>query len=273
METRLGAVERILKVHNCDVTLLASASPAHLTSLFRDVEVSDWDVVAIAGGDGTLMETINVLARGSPVLALIATGTANVVALDLGLVVEAEVLADIILSGRTRLLCAAQVNNRLFAFTAGVGFDAAIVDRVSPSVKKTAGKLAFVLAAIGTLLAYRYPVYKMRVDNIEFSGIGVIVVNGRYYAGKYIVAPDNDLGSGSLCALILHKPGRIAAVNYLLAMAFDRLHTCADVTFLQNIRSIDIEGEAITPVQVDGEIACHLPARITADAKRFDILI
>lgn len=187
--------------------------------------------------------------------------------------VEAEALAEIILSDRTKLLCAAQVNNRLFAFTAGVGFDAAIVDRVLPLIKKMAGKLAFVLAAIGTLVAYRYPVYKMKVDNMKFSGVGLIVLNGRYYAGKYVVALDNDLDSGSLCALILHKPGRIAALNYLRATALDRLHTRADVTFLQNIQSIDIEGESMTPVQVDGEIVCHLPARITADAKRFDILV
>lgn len=272
LESRLFSVEKILNDRNCHVTLLASPSPSHLTSYFHDGKAADWDVVAIAGGDGTLMRAINALAQDAPVLALIATGTANVVALDLGLMVEADALADIILSGRTRPFCAAKVNSRLFAFTAGVGFDAAVVDRVSPSVKKTAGKLAFVFAAISTLVAYRYPEYEIAADNMEFSGVGVIVVNGRYYAGKHVVAPDNDLGSGRLCAIILHKPGRIAALKYVLAMALDRLHTRADVTFLQNIRSVDIKGDAMTPVQVDGEILCHLPARIEAGAKRFEFL-
>lgn len=272
MDTRLVAVERILKTRRCNVTLHASASPADLMSFFRTCEADDWDVVAIAGGDGTLMEAINVLAHDMPALAIIATGTANVVALDLGLMVKPDALADIILSGRSRPFCAARINDRLFTFTAGVGFDAVVVDRVSSSLKRRTGKLAFVLAAISTLVTYRYPVYKFTADNREYSGVGLIVVNGRYYAGKYLVAPENDLGNGSLCALILHKPGRIAALGYLLAMTLDRLHTRTDVSFLQNIRSIEVEGDAMTPVQVDGEIACHLPARITADAKRFDVL-
>lgn len=270
--TRLVAVQRALESRNCDVTLVATASPSQLSTLYRDFVTGDWDVVAVAGGDGTLMEAINGLARESPVLALIATGTANVVALDLGLVVGADALADVILAGRIRQLRAGRVNDRLFAFTAGVGFDAAIVARVRPSVKKRAGKLAFVLAAVDTLVAYRYPLYKMTIDNKVYSGVGAIIVNGRYYAGKHVVSPNNDLGNGCLCVVILHKPGRIAALSYSLAMLLGRLQSRSDVTFLQQVRSIEIEGEDVTPVQVDGEISCHLPVRITADAKRFDIL-
>lgn len=271
--THLAAVKTALESRRCEVTLIATAAPSQLSTLYRDFVASDWDVVAIAGGDGTLMEAINGLAGQSPVLALIATGTANVVALDLGLVVGADALADVIIAGNTKQLCAGRVNDKLFAFTAGVGFDAAVVARVRPSVKRWAGKLAFVLAAVETLIAYRYPVYRMTMDNKEYSAAGVIIVNGRCYAGKHIVSPGNDLGNGCLCAVILHKPGRIAALSYSLAMLLDRLPSRSDVTFLQQVRSIEIEAGDEAPVQVDGEIACHLPVRITADAQRFDILV
>ena len=266
------AVKAALESRGCAVTLKATASPSQLSTLYRDLVASDWDVVAIAGGDGTLMAAINGLARHSPVLALIATGTANVVALDLGLVVDADALADVIVAGRTKKLCAGRVNDRLFVFTAGIGFDAEVVARVRTSVKKWLGKLAFGVAAVHTLIAYRRSAYRMTIDGKVYSGVGTIVVNGRYYAGKHVVSPDNDLGNGSLCVVILHKPGRIAALRYSLAMMSDQLPSRSDVTVLQQVRSIEIEGDDLTPVQVDGEIVCHLPVTITADAKRFDIL-
>ncbi|MGI9512460.1 MAG: diacylglycerol/lipid kinase family protein [Anderseniella sp.] len=271
-EAHLAAVKTALEERRCDVTLLATGSASQLSTLYRDFVASDWDVVAIAGGDGTLMEAINGLRQGSPVLALIATGTANVVALDLGLVVGANALADIIVAGRTKQLCAGQVNNKLFTFTAGVGFDAAVVARVRPRIKKWTGKLAFALAAMGTLVAYRYPVYRLTIDDKVYSGVGAIILNGRYYAGKHIVSADNDLGNGSLCVVILNRPGRIAALSYSLAMLLDRLPSRSDVTVLKQVRSIEIAGDDATPVQIDGEIACHLPVRTTADAARFDIL-
>ncbi|MEM9472761.1 MAG: diacylglycerol kinase family protein [Pseudomonadota bacterium] len=270
--SHIAAVKCALETRQCDVTLIATASQSRLSALYRDFVADDWDVVVIAGGDGSLMGAINGLAGQPPVLALIATGTANVVALDLGLVVDAEALADVIVAGRTRQLCAGRVNNKLFAFTAGVGFDADVVASVSPSVKKLTGKLAFALAAVRTLIAHSYPVYKMTIDNKEYSGVGAIIINGRYYAGSHVVAPQNDLGNGRLCVVILHKPGRIAALRYGLAMLLDRLQSRTDVTFLQQVRSIEIDGDDTTPVQVDGETACHLPVLITADAKRFDIL-
>ena len=271
--TRTVAVKAALESRGCAVTLLATASPSQLSTLYRDFVADDWDVVAIAGGDGTLMEAINGLSPNTPVLALVATGTANVVALDLGLVVGADALADVIVAGRTTQLCAGQVNDRLFAFTAGVGFDAAVVARVRPAIKKWAGKLAFVLAALGTLIAYRYPVYRMTIDGKAYSGVGAIIVNGRYYAGKHLVAPDNDLGNGSLCVVVLHRPGRLAALGYSLAMLLGRLPSRSDVTTLQQVRSIAIDGDERAQVQVDGEIICRLPVRINADVKRFDVLV
>lgn len=98
-----------------------------------------YDLIIALGGDGTVNEVVNgLLSRGPrpglPALAVLPGGSANVFARTLGLSndpVEATgQLLEALERRRTRMIGLGRMESRWFVFTAGVGFDAAVVHGV-----------------------------------------------------------------------------------------------------------------------------------------------
>ena len=97
------------------------------------------DVVIALGGDGTVNEVANGLLTDGvhdkvPALGVVPAGSTNVFARAIGLpnnAIEATgVLLDGLRHGRRRPISLGRLEDRWFMFTAGIGFDAAIVGAV-----------------------------------------------------------------------------------------------------------------------------------------------
>jgi YegS/Rv2252/BmrU family lipid kinase len=106
------------------------------------------DVVFVAGGDGTVMAAATAMASSGVPLAILPTGTGNLLArnLDLPLNDEAECLR-IGIAGRDRAIDVAGVADRKFVVMAGLGFDAAIMRDAPEGLKKAVGWPAYVVSA------------------------------------------------------------------------------------------------------------------------------
>jgi YegS/Rv2252/BmrU family lipid kinase len=106
------------------------------------------DVVFVAGGDGTVMAAATTLAGSGVPLAILPTGTGNLLArnLDLPFTDEAACLR-IGLTGRTRAIDVGAVEDRKFVVMAGLGFDAAMMRDAPEGLKKTVGWPAYVVSA------------------------------------------------------------------------------------------------------------------------------
>lgn len=226
---------------------------------------SDHDVIAVAGGDGTLAEVVNGLAPDNTLpVAIVPAGTANVVAHELGLPGDVDQLAQRILAGNTRTIATGSINDRRFVFTVGAGFDAQVVASVDPGLKRRTGRFAYVAAAVRALAGYGFDRIRVRIDGTETEAAGVIVLNGRCYGGPFVLAPDNDLGNGRFAVLVLRKPGRLAAAGYLAAMAAGRVSSWRGIDFHEGVRGVEILSPAGLPVQADGDHAGVIPASLRA---------
>ena len=89
----------------------------------------------------------------------------------------------------------------------------------------------------------------------------VIAAKGRFYAGGYVIAPGADLGQPILDFVLLHHSGRRAVLRYLAALMLGRTSRCDGITILRS-REASISAATAVPLQADGEIVGHLPARI-----------
>jgi diacylglycerol kinase (ATP) len=133
--TRLGAT----------VTLAETNAPLHARELAAAADPAQFDVVAVAGGDGTINEAVNGL-TGSPLpLALLPLGTANVLANELGLPRAPEALAEIAAQAPIRSIFPGEIitaeRNEPWRslLMAGIGFDAEVVANLNTKLKRRIG--------------------------------------------------------------------------------------------------------------------------------------
>jgi len=221
---------------------------------------ASFDLVIAAGGDGTLNEVANGLIGRELPLAFLPLGTANVMALEMGIPPTLEGACRVALYGPIRSVALAALADNYFLMMAGVGYDAAAVRAVSSSLKRRMGKLAYLFAGISALVSYRPTRLKLETEEGEnFLAWHVIITNIKLYGGRFQLAPAAGLDRPKLIACLIDRPGRIAILIFWLRVLL-RGHLIGDVHRIESA-GFKISGAA-APVQVDGDDYGDTPLEI-----------
>lgn len=216
------------------------------------------DVVVAAGGDGTINEVLNGL-QGSPIpFGIIPLGTANVLAAEVGLMLDADHVAETIANGEPTDIYLGSVNDRVFITMAGAGFDAHVVAGVGSKLKRWLGKGAYVWRSLVELFAFPFGYYDVTIDGVNLRAASVVVCNAHFYGGTFTCAPDARLHDGTLHVCLFRKPGALSAMRYALGLGLGRLHTFDDVDVIVGQR-VEVGGTRPEPIQGDGDILAQLP--------------
>ncbi len=136
------------------------------------------ELVIAAGGDGTVMACASVLTGGAVPLAVLPSGTGNLLAVNLGLPDDLEGAVEAALHGRRRRLDVGLLDGGRFLFMSGIGFDAAMVRDADPTLKGRVGAFAYLLSGLRQL--GRRPVeFHITLDGLPpFSRVGQGVLFG-----------------------------------------------------------------------------------------------
>jgi diacylglycerol kinase (ATP) len=252
------------------VVLRETARRGDAEAFARAADAGEFDAVVVAGGDGTINEVVNGLAAADLPLAILPLGTANVLANEIGLPRDPEELAVIASTGPARPIRTGEVirdsGARRFVMMAGIGFDASVVAGLDPGLKRRFGKLAYVAEIIAQLARYRDCRYDVICTGEEISAAAAVVANGRYYAGRFVLAPQAQLETPTLELVLFLRSGRLAVLGYLLALAFGRVHRLPDVRILR-AASLSVASPAGAPVHADGDIVATVPVTIALTAR------
>ncbi len=202
-----------------------------------------------------------------------ALGTANVLALELGLPRRPEQLAEILTGGRTLRaaigLCSrpADTQARRFLLFASAGMDASIVQRLDQLRTGTLGKLGWARPILHTL--WRWPLgrFTVRVGDREFGDVtSAVVTRVRIYGGLLQLPGPIHITDGQLHVLLFRQRSRWQYLCAALRGMRRRLRIDRDVEFVA-AKELEIRGEAKAPYQVDGDLAGELtpdrPLRIS----------
>ena len=268
---RLTSMIDRLKELGCTVSVYRTKAAGDAERFVRAADGARFDVIAAAGGDGTFNEVLNGLAAGDPPLAIMPLGTANVLAKEIGLSPSIDGIAETIVFGPKRPISIGEANGRRFAVMASVGLDADVVEKVDLDLKRYIGKWAYLYEALKQLARFPPSAYRLRLDKGECKAQGVIIANGRFYAGRYVVAPRAHLEKPSLEICRLTRRGRLAAPRYMVSLALGRLAKRADVR-IDQATGLEILGPEGAPLQADGDILCRLPATIRVVPAAIDLV-
>lgn len=135
---RQREVQQLLAAHH-KLEVATTGHRGHATDLAREAATQGIESVVVLGGDGTINEALNGLADTDVKLGLLPGGNTNVLARTLGIdrrldLATAQLLRGLALN-RSRSIGLGRLNDRWFAFCAGVGFDADVVASVEERVK------------------------------------------------------------------------------------------------------------------------------------------
>jgi diacylglycerol kinase family enzyme len=254
---RLDAVQREL-ARVAEVEVVETERPLHATELVRD---ADGDAVVAYSGDGGFNEALNGIHPDMPI-GFIPGGGTSVLSRALGLPIDpvaaATRIADALEHDRKRRITVGRVNDRRFAFAAGIGIDAEAVRRVDELGRDDQGRrpgdFAFAFAVVRALASH-----KMHLEPaLEIKGIGraacVFVANGAPYTyAKRIpvpIAPEAEFELGlDLVAPMRVRRRSLPWLAYSLLTGRGR----SGLLYAHDIDRLEVQCDAPMPLQADGE--------------------
>ncbi len=232
-------------------------------------DVRGWSAVACVGGDGTINELLNGLPEGEvPPIGMIPSGTANVLAKELGLPGAVEGLARVLTEGREIRwdLGLERVAGRKLLLFASTGYDAHVVHVFHSARRGPIRMWQYVLWGLRSILRFRVPRITVELDGkaLPAAASWVQISNVASYGGPLVFTPHARPDDGRFEVMVQRARRRrdilrmfwAALVHYVLGV---QIHM-VDVTF-HHARRVKLEapdGRRV-PVQIDGDPAGNLP--------------
>ncbi|MEX2263428.1 MAG: diacylglycerol kinase family protein, partial [Bryobacteraceae bacterium] len=270
------AVEILVRAGHV-VTAAPTTGPGAAGLIAREKIDRGTDLILAAGGDGTINEVVQGMARSVVPLGILPVGTANVLANELGIGVNlAKAAAGIaglvpkrIAIGRLT----ASEGSRYFLMMAGVGLDAHIVYNLNLPLKRRLGKVAYWIGGF-SLLGRRLEEFEVRVDGDSHTCSFALVSRVRNYGGDLEIASGADLLDDQFEVVLFEGPSSSRYLKYFLGVAFKRLNGMEGVRAMPARRIIlpGVKDRRIY-IQVDGEYAGRLPATVEIEADALTLLV
>jgi len=273
---------RILKETGISTELAPTTGPGTATKIARQAVEKHRGMVIACGGDGTINEIVNGLAKSDVPMALLPAGTANILAKELGIPWDIPHASRLIAGGTVRRIALGLAiasngrdsdirpsEGRYFLSVAGAGPDGAIVNGVHAELKKSTGILAYWLEGFRQLFQYNFPEISIRSGGEERRATIIVVGRTVHYGGPFKITTGADLFQDQFEFLINSRRSRLGYLACLPALWLGTLREMKGIETWKATETVcePANGEPVY-AQVDGEPVGRLPIafRIVPDA-------
>ena len=252
------------------VTLHRTSGPGDAIDWIASQDLSGFDGILAAGGDGTLFEVLNGLyARPPderPTLGVIPVGTGNAFARDLDLAPgDWEKGVEIVAGGRKRQFDVGRVESPEgvyhFLNIVGAGLP---VDVMKSSLRlKAFGRAMYSVASLLKALQMRCYPLRIVADGtvIEREFLFIEVSNTRYTGTSFLIAPGASPDDGLLDLTLVGRLRRLRVLR-LFPSVFEGRHVEFEEVDTLQAREVRIESAEPLGLAPDGELRGVTPATI-----------
>jgi diacylglycerol kinase (ATP) len=250
------------------------------------------DTVFACGGDGTVHDVLQGLVGTEAALGVIPVGTANALAHDLSLPLNAEGAAQAALTSDPRRIAVGKLRYQqwkgdqrscYFTVAAGIGVDAHLFYKLNATAKLHLGMGAYYARATQLWLTHKMQNFGIQIgDNgqpREAEVSQVLAVRIRYFGGMLReLAPGASLERNDLRLVLFHTRNRLAYLHYIARGLFGARWK---VPGIELVHSSKIACHSITAdssessrifVEADGELLGTLPAEMSVIPDALTIL-
>ena len=258
----------------------AVRDPVRLPETVRDVldDGSEYRLLILGGGDGSVSSVVDFLAHHHVVLGLLPLGTANDFARTLGIPSDIEGACQTIAAGKMVDVDLGLAGDNYFVNVASVGLGVEATRALSPWMKKSVGPLAYPAAAIKAFLSHEPFSARLTFPDGDHEPVEherllqVAVGNGRFYGGGMVVAPESGIDDRNLDVYAIEL-GRhrdlIGVARYLKSGDFIRNES---VTQYRTER-VRLETDPELAVNIDGEVVTRTPQDFSVAHNALKVLV
>lgn len=206
--------------------------------------------VLVSGGDGTIKLLAEALSDQSLPIGILPSGSANGLALNLGLPQDPDEAIRIALGERWQFLDAIRINGHLCLHVSDLGLNAELIKHYESGTIR--GKLGYVLQSIPTLIQSDMPFsFEVTIGETTYrrQGILLAIANAQKYGTGATINPEGKLDDGKFEVLIFKKFDVLEIIKTLGE------ETNLDPDFRESFSATQAEVRCQPPVpfQIDGE--------------------
>jgi YegS/Rv2252/BmrU family lipid kinase len=245
------AIIKGIKNSGYDIDYIMTQNLEEFNQLWTD-KISDYKVVVICGGDGSVNCTLkHLVANNEIILAVLPNGSGNGFARELGFTTDVAHLVSMMLRGEIRHVDLTKINNDYSINVAGLGFDSHVASLFDGS--KFRGLKKYIYCTIKGLFSYKPIAVELFLGQVKVTGKfwGVYLANTRQFGNNAIIAPEAKYDDGLLEIVLMKKYPLILSPILVYKMFTGKLKNSKYMTYLRASEMI-IKSDSKT-YHVDGE--------------------
>jgi YegS/Rv2252/BmrU family lipid kinase len=224
-----------------------------------------YDVIAAVGGDGTVRDVAAGLRGASVSLAIIPTGTANVLAADLGIPFALDAALDLIAKDACTVpLDIGEVNGRYFVLNVGAGYAARLISHTPGAWKRRVGQFAYIPASVRAAFVRDCSWAEIIVDGERYTVQVqmVFIANSGGIGGRTVrIARDVRYDDGLFTVAAFTPRSPLGILWSFLQMAAGRHDHIRGAHFWSGAE-ISVTCDPPLPLQVDGDAVGTTPCTV-----------
>ena len=233
-----------------------------------------YDILIVAGGDGTLNEVVNGIAEqpNRPKLGVIPMGTVNDFGRALHLPNDIMGALDVIIEGHSTKVDIGKMTNRYFINLAAGGQLTQVSYETPSKLKSIVGSFAYYIKGFEMLPQMKAVDLRIEYDDKVFQGEALLFLLGltNSMAGFEKLVPDAKLDDGYYTLIIVEK-ANLAELGHIMTLASRGEHTKHPKVIYEKAKSINISSYTEMQLNVDGEYGGKLPANFLNLERHIDV--
>jgi YegS/Rv2252/BmrU family lipid kinase len=270
--THSGVVRQIERVFNTagwQVETLATVGPGDARKLAQYGLEQSVDVVAVLGGDGTIMQVAAALVGTQVPMGVLPGGTGNQLAGNLRLSFNPVRAAAALIRGTPRAFDLGRLDRpdgaHYFAVGGGAGLDARVMAATQSSHKRRWGQLAYVATTLRLLADVECVPFHIEADGVghDFEAALILVANcGEIIPPLFKLGQNVSPYDGILDVIILSANSVGGGVRALWHVVREAKGEYGKTVFATRVSGAEIRvttPAGAQPVQLDGEPTGETP--------------
>jgi YegS/Rv2252/BmrU family lipid kinase len=250
---------------------------ANLEDAFLDLKDGSWDHLLLAGGDGSISDSINMIKKHNIELpvGVLPTGTANDFAKCIGVPNDIEEACKQIINSSPKLVDLGTVNGKYFINVLSFGLFTEVSQNTPTNLKNTMGKLAYYINGIKEVPNFKKIKVVVQGDEKESNYIGdaylVFVFNGRT-AGNIKIAYKAKVDDGLLDVIIVKGDLVNSTKTFFDFILQNHLEDHNDGVIYFRTKKVIIDCAEDVGTDIDGEKGPDFPLNIECKTESLEVL-